>query len=116
LHGEFSALRRETVESSLAQILRRRLDEFRLLRRRNQAARNIEIGQRRIGLQALDGGIEGGAGDAQFARLRPGAGEEFLERGVGGVRWRRAGERQTNENRQGIPHGCHHSMRLRSSW
>ena len=59
LRGEFLALRGEARECRLAQILRRRLHEFRLLRRGFGAAGQREIGQPEIGLEPANAGIEG---------------------------------------------------------
>jgi len=54
-----------------AEILRRRLHEFRLLRLLFRPAGQREIGQREIRLQPARGGVEGGARNAERLRLRP---------------------------------------------
>src|SRR5262245_16192933 len=51
LRREFSAAQSERLECSLAQILRRRLNELRLLRLPLGLARNSEIGKRKIRLK-----------------------------------------------------------------
>ena len=78
------ALRGEAGEGRLAQVLAGRLHEFGLARRRFLgAAGDGEIGQREIGLEAADGGVEGGAGDAEGLRGGPGGLQELVEGGVG---------------------------------
>src|SRR5262245_9038678 len=71
LHREFFTARSERLECSLAQILRRRLHEFRLLRLLLRFARNGKIGKRKIRLEAAHSRIEGRARDAERLGVRP---------------------------------------------
>jgi len=83
------AARGEAIKGRLAQILCRRLHEFRLLRLLLGTAGNSEVWQRVIGLQSARRTVERGAGDAERLRLRPHHLQPLLERRVGGVRGRR---------------------------
>ena len=89
LRRELPAACRQAVEACLAQILRRRLDEFRLLRLFLGPAGNSEVGQRKIGLQSARGGVESRAGNTKLLSRRPLRGEPLLEGGIGGVYGRR---------------------------
>ena len=66
-----SALRGQATEARLAQILPRRLHEFRLLRLLFRPARQRKIRQRIIGLEAFDARVEHGARHAEVLRGRP---------------------------------------------
>jgi hypothetical protein len=81
--------RGEAIEGRLAQILRRRLHELRLLRSFFRRAGNGEIGERKIGLETARCGVEGRAGYAERLCRRPLRGEPLLECGIGGARGRR---------------------------
>src|SRR5262249_9120188 len=68
----------------LLDVVRRRLDELRLSRRRRAlTAGNIEIGKREIGFHSLRCCFEGSARDPQRLRLRPQALQPSLEQRVG---------------------------------
>jgi len=101
LRGKLGALRGEAREIAFAQILSWRLHELGLLRLLFRAAGNGEIGQREVGLKAADGGVEGGARDAELLRVGPGGLEEGLEGGVG------EGELGKNERRH-KQQNCYH--------
>ena len=72
LREKFAALHREPFDHGLLQIIRRRLDEFRLARRRLlRPAGQDEIRQRQIGLKPACRGVERSARDAKGLRLGP---------------------------------------------
>ena len=82
---ELAALRGEPRDRGFFQIIRRRLDEFRLARRRPfRPAGQNQIGQRQIGLKPARRLVERRARYAERLRLRPQRLQEGLERGVGG--------------------------------
>ena len=83
LLGELAPLRGERVERALLQVLRRRLHELRLRGLPVRPARDHEIGQRQIRLEAARRRIEGRARDAELLRVGPEACEEALERRIG---------------------------------
>src|SRR6516162_4660608 len=89
---ELLTARGETIEGQLAQILCRRLHEFRLLRLLLGTAGNSEVWQRVIGLQPARRTVERGAGDAERLRLRPHHLQPLLERRVDCLRGRREQE------------------------
>src|SRR5262245_18296529 len=71
LHSEFFTARSERLDRRLAQILRRCLHEFRLLRLLLRLARNGEVGKRKVRLEAAYSRIEGRARDAERLGVRP---------------------------------------------
>ena len=76
---ELLALRGEPRDRAFAHVVRRRLHELGLLRRRVGAARHGEIGQRQIGLEPARRRIEGRARDAELLRLGPERLQEFAK-------------------------------------
>ena len=94
-------------------LLRRGEDEFRLGRRLFRAAGNVEIGQRQVGLEAFDRGVERRARDAKLLCVRPGGLQEGVEGfGVGG----RCETKQQRERNSSPRHGraCPGHPRLHS--
>src|SRR6185437_6440107 len=108
LRGELLAARGETLEGRLAQVLRRRLYELRLLRRLLRPARNGEIGQRQIGMQAGDRFVEGRARDAELLSRRPLFGQPAVESGIGARRdaRRQQQKRDKREEKSSLGHAA----------
>ena len=106
LHGKLPAARGKAVEARLAQILRRGLHEFRLLRSLLRLARNGEIGQRQVGFKPARRGIERSARDTHRLRRRPLRGQPLLEGSVGRLTGGRGREAKTRPQvaRASCPH------------
>ena len=99
---ELAALRGQAIEGRLFQIIRRRLDEFRLARLLSfRPPGNDQLRQRQIGLEPARRHVERRARHAERLRLRPQRLQPRLERRIGGeggdtstpargkLRWRR---------------------------
>ena len=96
---ELAALRGEAVEGRLFQIIRRRLDEFRLPRLLSfRPPGNDQLRQRQIGLEPARRHIERRARHAERLRLRPQRLQPRLERRIGGEGVRHCHQHQQEEN------------------
>src|SRR5262249_53194921 len=83
LDGELLSLLGEPRDVGLLDVVGRRLDELGLpARRRAFPARQIEVGQRQIGLEPAGGRIEGAARDPHARGLRPQIVQPFAERRI----------------------------------
>jgi hypothetical protein len=83
LGGEFLGVFGEPPDRAFPDVVGGRLHELGLSALGARAPRQIEIGQREIGLEAADGFIEGAARDTHGLRLRPKLLQPFLEPDVG---------------------------------